>query len=77
MNLRPFDKSATCPKCGHSVVSVFYKARAEYGRSICCQRAECPSAEHMHRECQQCGYQWPEAPLPEGTLAASDTGGKT
>ena len=63
--MRPYDKTGTCPKCGCDKVSVHWKPSTYFGKPMPCQAANCPQSEHMHRECQLCGYQRAEAPLPD------------
>ena len=54
----PYSRDRDCPKCGNAgqATSVEYHAAA----SPTCALSE--PAEHMHRGCNWCGYQWAEAP---------------
>ncbi len=51
--MKPFDRNATCPKCGGEHVSFEYQARYQGW----------PEDAHMKRKCVECGHVWPEAPL--------------
>ena len=53
-----YNPSAKCPKCGHEVVFTSYQKQ----RSYTCLSG-CSDGEHLHRTCQRCQYQWPEAVL--------------
>lgn len=66
--LPPFDPSARCPKCAGADVQVTFcmggwdctpsvRFRVKWGQ------------EHLHRRCQRCSYDWPEAPIDDGGSA--------
>lgn len=54
--MKPYDRDAKCPKCGHDLIKATYHSGIMGGGSVC------PPQEHMHRACR-CGYHWAEAPL--------------
>jgi len=57
MPLEPFDELAVCRKCDGPDVSMTYckdhHATAEFGYDV--------EIEHLHRQCQRCGYVWVQA----------------
>lgn len=50
-----YEKGRPCPKCGHGAGTVWH-----HGADDGC---ELENAEHMHRQCSNCQYEWAEAPL--------------
>ncbi len=54
--MEKFDKSRGCPKCGNAGMATHVWHHAA---GTC----DVESGEHMHRSCNQCNYQWAEAPL--------------
>jgi hypothetical protein len=72
MPLKPFQEFATCPKCGNTDIKTrFYNGRRTDGWPVSCGcHAKPPMrgffadyVEHIERQCQNCRYTWPEAPL--------------
>lgn len=62
--LKPYDKKAKCPKCGHPEVKTSYFGTRDYHSYM--DRCEARSfSEHLHRLCALCSFKWPEACLPE------------
>lgn len=60
--LPAYQPSEHCLKCGHDVVVTFY-CKGAYDamyRSPCQDMYE-RHAEHLHRNCQCCHYEWIEA----------------
>lgn len=59
--LPPFEFRAHCPKCGHKEVGTAYCD----GYSLRQYHSPCENlserAEHLHRHCCRCGYEWLEA----------------
>lgn len=63
--LTPFDASSVCPKCGHDDIDTRYEGPIEddpcwYDRTYN-PVGKWPRKEYMHRTCERCKYQWPEA----------------
>lgn len=59
--LPPYTLEAACPKCGCDEVSTVYVRTPSYD---CGYRSAVPHrrvGEHLHRTCQRCRYDWPEA----------------
>lgn len=54
--MKPFDPTATCPKCGHDDIGAQFHAErtTDTGRAL----PEC-----MIRRCRRCDYGWLEEPL--------------
>lgn len=61
--LRPFQKDATCPKCGHGSVNSTYHGRSRRCSYGCLGFFPGNSPEHIVRTCQGCLCEWLEAPL--------------
>ncbi len=67
--LRPFDGHAACPKCDHDVVRTRYVGHIQqdpcwYERTYS-PPGKWPEHEYMHRTCERCKYEWPEAALTQ------------
>ena len=58
MGLPPFNPTPVCPKCWNGGVSSNYHDPKTKSFRSCHERAE-----HIHRSCHRCGYDWAEAPL--------------
>jgi ferredoxin len=63
-----FDATGTCKKCGTKTPASYEyhdKGRHQIARGTGAEgRLLCPTEEeHMHRGCEECGYEWAEAPL--------------
>jgi hypothetical protein len=50
-----YDIQRSCPKCGHVATATVWHHPAD--------SCDLEPAEHMHRQCSQCQYEWAEAPL--------------
>jgi len=63
--LPPFSPDATCPKCGHDVVTVAYVGTHRSWESPQCGATinDWKYTEHLDRCCQRCHYVWAEAAL--------------
>ena len=62
-----FDPDAKCDACGHDKVRVRYVGPIEsdpcwYDRTYK-PVGKWPKAPYLHRTCERCGNEWPEAPL--------------
>lgn len=53
-----FAKDKLCPQCEGVASFAYHENRAQY--APVCTEFESP---HMHRTCNQCDYDWAEAPL--------------
>lgn len=61
--LPPFDKNSACPKCGDARADVQWcTGILSDGYCIGRRIGDSDDQEHMHRECQVCGFLWFEAP---------------
>lgn len=62
--LKRFDATGKCLKCGHHLIHAAFHA----GHAACCtscHRYGCdgPAKEHLRRRCERCGFEWNEATL--------------
>jgi predicted nucleic-acid-binding Zn-ribbon protein len=58
--MEPYSRYHDCPKCG----GVSVQTRFHLSGSDCSLGGPSyPTGEHLHRTCERCGYNWPEAPL--------------
>lgn len=62
-DLRPFNRNATCPKCGYEDVSTTYYNDYQASMESAGSRWPRPDYAHLRRTCRHCGYEWYEAPL--------------
>lgn len=53
-----YKQDAACVKCGHMIIRDIYCGGKR--RRIVCRVY---GAGHIHRICENCGYEWLEAPL--------------
>jgi Zn ribbon nucleic-acid-binding protein len=65
--LKLFNASAKCPKCAHPKISTRHEGHIDqdpcwYDRKYH-PVGKWPEHEYMHRTCERCGYDWPEAVL--------------
>lgn len=63
--LKAFDPKSRCPKCGNASCKTRWEDKIEndpcwYDRTYRPPN-KWPKHEYMHRTCQRCQYQWPEA----------------
>jgi hypothetical protein len=64
-----FDEAARCPKCWHDDIGTSWEENAHcsghrYPHDWCPTptfKPECCTAEHLHRTCRRCHFQWAEA----------------
>jgi len=59
----PFNKDATCPKCGCEEVASSFTGSHDF-----CYRCTGRGMDHIHRVCRRCHFRWNEAPLDNGGL---------
>lgn len=52
--MKPYDKSAKCPKCGGKEITTVYSTGRYWGALS--------TNRHLLRTCTTCGYACPEAP---------------
>lgn len=67
--LAPYDPTATCSKCGSDEVRTRHEGPIEqdpcwYDRKYN-PPGKWPAHEYQHRTCARCGYEWPQAVIPQ------------
>ena len=60
-NMKPYDKEATCSKCGHDDMEDKWLDVVEDYNSTPMMRRDQP--ERVRRTCKNCGYAWNTVPL--------------
>ena len=66
-----FNHSRKCSKCGSGDINTQFH-RAMYFSQQCTWGSNAKSsAEHMHRSCRRCGYDWLEVPLDNSPSPAA------
>ena len=65
--MRKYNSKAKCPKCGHNHILVRHEGPISddpcwYDRRYT-PVGKWPENEYMHRTCERCKYEWPEACL--------------
>ena len=68
--LLPYDAARPCPQCGNDRVKTRYEGPIEqdpcwYDRKYR-PVGKWPEHPYLHRTCERCEYQWPEASLSQG-----------
>lgn len=64
-DVKPYDATSVCPKCGHDKVGTRYEGPIEqdpcwYDRKYK-PVGKWPEAEYQHRTCERCRYEWPQS----------------
>ena len=68
--MSPFDEAARCDACGYDKIKVHFVGPITedpcwYDRKYK-PLGKWPEEPYLHRTCERCGNEWPEAPLTSG-----------